>query len=178
MCIIERYSKELIRESERIFRHSSRLAQQSNIQIMQPHTNQRQKHCFNPNTNTMSVEEYFKLSVAIPFLDHLISDIGSRFSEHSKQDATLQGLLPINITSSTTFSDIEPAIALYSDDLPNPLILDEVLHRWKLRWLEVSQQGRPETLSDALKQCSPEHLPNINTLLKLFATLPLSSCSW
>ena len=66
---------------------------------------------------------------------------------------------------------------LYSDDLPNPLILDEVLHRWKLRWLEISRQGRPETLSDALKQCSPKHLPNINTLLKLFATLPLSSCS-
>ena len=182
MGIIERCSKELIREredidnySQRIFRHSSRLAQQSNIQIMQPRTNQRQQHCSNPNTT--SVEEYFKLSVAIPFLDHLISDIGSRFSEHSKRVATLQGLLPINITSSTTFSDIEPAIALYSDDLPNPLILDEELHRWKLRWLEVSQQGRPETLSDALKQCSPEHLPNINTLLKLFATLPLSSCS-
>ena len=45
------------------------------------------------------------------------------FSEHSKRVATLQGLLPINITSSTTFSDIEPAIVLYSDDLPNPLIL-------------------------------------------------------
>ena len=71
---------------------------------MQPRTNQRQ-HRSNPNTT--SVEEYFKLSVA-----------------------------------------------LYSDDLPNPLILDEELHHWKLRWLEVSQQGRPETLSDALKQCS------------------------
>lgn len=75
------------------------------------------------------------------------------------------------------FSDIEPAISLYSDDLPNPLILDEELHRWKLRWLEVLQQERPETLSEALKQCSPDDLSNIYTLLKLFATLPLSSCS-
>ena len=107
---------------------------------MQPRTNQRQQHRSNPNTT--SVEEYFKLSVAIPFLDHLISDIGSRFSEHSKRVATLQGLLPINITSSTTFSDIEPAIALYSDDLHNPLILDEELHRWKFKMARSISTGK------------------------------------
>ena len=127
--------------------------------------------------NSTSVEEYFKLAVAIPFLDHLISDINSRFSEHSKRVATLQGLLPKNITSTTTFSDIEPAITFYHDDLPNALILDEELHRWKLRWLEVPQQNRPGTLGSTLKQCSSDDLPNIKTLLKLFATLPLSSCS-
>ena len=96
MCIIEWCSKELIRESERIFRHSSRLAQQSNIKSC---TNQRQQYRSNPNTT--SVKEY---SVAIPFLDHLISDIGSCIP--SELLRTLQGLLPINITSSTILSQL------------------------------------------------------------------------
>ena len=56
-------------------------------------------------------------------------------------------------------------------------ILDEEFHRWKVRWLEVAPKERPQTLSEALKLCSPDNLPNVYTLMKLFATLPLSSCS-
>ena len=74
-------------------------------------------------------------------------------------------------------SDIESAASFYSDDLPNAGILDEEFHRWKVRWLEVVPKERPQTLSEALKLCSPDNLPNVYTLMKLFATLPLSSCS-
>ena len=38
-------------------------------------------------------------------------------------------------------------------------------------------QNRPHSISETLKVCMPESVPNIFTLLKLFATLPLSSCS-
>ena len=89
----------------------------------------------------------------------------------------MQGLLPIHITSNSSFSDIESAASFYSDDLPNAGILDEEFHRWKVGWLEVAPKERPQTLSEALKLCSPDNLPNVYTLMKLFATLPLSSCS-
>ena len=118
-----------------------------------------------------------KKSVAIPFLDHLISDISSRFSTHSKQAASLQGLLPVNIRVNTSIIDFNEVIVFYSDDLPNPNILDEELCRWKTKWLAVKLQDRPETISDTLKQCCLTSLPNIFTLLKLFGTIPLSSCS-
>ena len=61
----------------------------------------------------------WKKKVAIPFLDRLISDISSRFSTHSKQAASLQGLLPVNITVNTSIVDLNEAIVFYSDDLPN-----------------------------------------------------------
>ena len=51
------------------------------------------------------------------------------------------------------------------------------VHYCKVRWLEVAPKERPQTLSEALKLCSPDNLPNVYTLMKLFATLPLSSCS-
>ena len=93
-------------------------------------------------------------------------DISSRFSKHTKQIAALQGILPTNITP-TSFDDIEPAV---SDDLPNVSILDEELHQWKSRWLQILPDDRPETLSESLKSCCPDTLPNFYELLKIFAT--------
>ena len=83
----------------------------------------------------------------------------------------------MNITVNTSIVDLNEAIVFYSDDLPNPNILDEELCRWKTKWLAVKLQDRPETISDTLKQCCSTSLPNIFTLLKLFGTIPLSSCS-
>ena len=51
-------------------------------------------------------------------------------------------------------------------------ITDEEFCRWKSRWLSVLQKDRPETLTDSLKQCCPQSLPNTFTLLKLFSTSP------
>ena len=64
-----------------------------------------------------------------------------------------------------------------SNDLPNAQIVDEEYYHWKCQWLSVPLNKRPNTLHQSLKQCSPNNLPNLYTLLKLFATIPLSSCS-
>ena len=160
--------------SQRIYNHSCRLAEKSNIPVSTPRVSQRQQHRSNPEHS--SADDYFKKVVVIPFLDHLIADINSRFTAHSKQAASLQGLLPQNIKSNSTFSEIKEAIDYYSDDLPNSAIVDEELCRWKTKWLKVPEDDRPKTLTESLQQC-PEALSNIFNLLKIFATLPLSSCS-
>lgn len=160
--------------SQRIFQHSSRLAQKSQISISMPRIGQQQ-HRLNPQSD--SAEEYFKRTVAIPFLDYLITSITTRFNKHTTQVSALQGLLPIYISSTSSFDAIGPTVTFYSEDLPSADIIDEELHRWKSKWLKVPQNDRPKTLSETLKKCCPDTLPNIYTLLKLFATLPLSSCS-
>ena len=161
--------------SQRIFQHSCRIAEHSDISISMPRVSQRQQHRSNPEFT--SVQDFFKKTVAILFLDHLISDISLRFTAHSKQAASLQGLLPSHITPMSSFDDLQEAITYYSADLPNPNIVDEELCRWKAKWLLTPQQDRPDTLSNTLKECCPTTLPNIFTLLKIFATIPLSSCS-
>ena len=140
-----------------------------------PQISLRQQHPYNPPST--SVEEYFKLSVAIPFLDHIHSDLTSRFAAHVKQSATIQKLLLTYMKSDSSVDELKQAMDFYKEDLPNPDLVDEEYHLWKSRWLSTPQKNRPQTLSDCMKQCSPESLPNIFTLLKLFATLPLSSCS-
>uniref|UniRef100_A0A1X7UA98 TTF-type domain-containing protein n=2 Tax=Amphimedon queenslandica TaxID=400682 RepID=A0A1X7UA98_AMPQE len=159
--------------SNRIFDHCKRIAEASGVQISMPRVTKRQQNRLNPEFT--SPEDYYKKTITIPFLDHMIADIGSRFSTHTKQAASLEKILPTKINDDSALSDLSEAIKLYSDDLPNHEILDEEYSRWKSKWL-TSNDSRPATLQEALKSC-PSSLPNIHTLLKLFATIPLSSCS-
>ncbi len=103
------------------------------------------EHRSNPEYN--SAEEYFKCTVAIPFLDHLINDMSSRFDAHAKQAAPLQAILPAKLTYDSSMHDIEQAVAFYTDDLPNAAVVDEEFHLWKSRWLSVPPQERPLTLT-------------------------------
>ena len=103
----------------------------SNIPVILPCISSHQQHRSNPEHN--SVEDYFKKSIIIPFLDHLVSDISTRFTKHNKTAASIQELLPRSITSSSSFSKIEGAVAFYTADLPNPLIMDEEFCRWKTK---------------------------------------------
>ena len=72
---------------------------------------------------------------------------------------------------------IEEAVSFYNDDLPNPTIIDEEFCRWKSKWLLALTDDQPDTIVKSLKECSQAALPNIYTLIMLFATLPLSSCT-
>ncbi|CAF1521632.1 unnamed protein product [Rotaria magnacalcarata] len=56
--------------------------------------------------------EYFKLNIFIPLLDHLIVAIKDRFSEHVKKAAAISCLIPEHIADKS-YDDLLPAIELY-----------------------------------------------------------------
>ena len=99
----------------------SRNTAQSGIDLSMPCISRQQQHRSNPEHS--STEDYLK-TLVIPFLDHLIIDISSRFTAHAKQAAIIEHLLPINITSEATCANIKEVVELYSNDLPNTCILD------------------------------------------------------
>ena len=78
--------------SQRIFDHSSRLAKIANITISEPRISCHQQHRSNPEHD--SVADYFKKAILNPFLDHLISDISTRFTAHGKTAASIQECFP------------------------------------------------------------------------------------
>lgn len=73
-----------------------------------PRVNRRQQNRLNPEFT--SVEDYYKKTVTIPFLDHLIADITSRFNVHSKQAASLKKNLPSKIDENSLLTDLQEAI--------------------------------------------------------------------
>ena len=161
--------------SRRVFEHASRIAAKSDIAVSMPRVSKRQQHRSNVPADTP--EEYMQRSVLIPFLDHLIMDMNSRFEKHVEKASKIEGLLPTKLSPETTFDSIREAVELYSSDLPDPEVVDEEFSRWKSKWTAVLVSERPASLQDCLKACSPDRFPNLFTLLKLFAVLPLSSAS-
>ena len=94
------------------------------------------------NPPSTSLEEYFKLSVTIPT---------TSFAAHVEQSAAMQKLLP---AYDSSVGELEEAVAFYKDDLP-----------------VIPEYKRPKTLSECMKQCCPESLPNVFTLLKLLLSV-------
>ena len=125
----------------------STAAERSEITVSMPRVSLRQQHRSNPPST--SVEESFKLSVTIPFLDHIHSDLVTRFAAHVKQSATIQTLIPAYIKSDSFVDELKEAVAFYEEDLPNADLVDEY-HLWKSRWLSTPQLDRSRALSEAM----------------------------
>ena len=83
------------------------------------------------NTETSRIsfsETVLNHTVVIPFLNHVINNLSTRFSTHAKQVVSIQSLLPMKITLAFTMQNIEQAAAFYFSDLPNLAIVDEEFH--------------------------------------------------
>ena len=115
------------------------------------------------NPEFTSIEDYYKKTVTMPFLYHLIADITLRFNAHSKKAASLKKCLASKISDKSSLTDLQEAIQFYSYVLPNSEILDEEFCWWKSMWLHVSKENQPGTLKDALMKCCSSSLPNIYT---------------
>ena len=173
---VEKCAKELKRLrrnvcdfSSRIYAHACTIARKCDIAISTPRISRHQQHRANQPT-----ESVVKVSILIPLLDHLISELSNRFDAHTKQATLLQYLIPHKIVQSTSCANIDQAVLYYKDDLPNSCIVVEEFARWKQKWIAMLLNKKPEK---SLKECCPSSLSNLFTLLKIFATIPMSACS-
>ena len=86
------------------------------------------------NAPCESIEQYFLRNMAIPFLDHVITELEVGFSPLTTTSSTLIGLVPSVFSAHGQEVDITSAVQLYKDDLPSPELLDQELLRWKFQW--------------------------------------------
>ena len=126
--------KELPEESFRVvFEKASNTADLNGIPITVPRTCSRQSH--RNNAKVSSPEEYYRLAIFVPLLDHFITDLSSRFNGTLKNVFALQGLIPSNLSGYSN-DEILQAATIYEQDLPC-LSMDEVLSElsmWRGRW--------------------------------------------
>lgn len=127
------------------------------------HQTKRNNINANVNQNPM---EWFKITIFIPFLDHMIQELKSRFS----------GLIPIHKDSYSTEAILNAAM-FYDQDLlsSSDLVLKAEINLWKTKWNKI-ETNIPHTAVTSLPYCE-EYFPNIKILLQLFATLPVSTAT-
>lgn len=98
----------------------------------------------------------------------------SRFSVHSRIVTHLWSLIPKFIVSYS-FSDLQPAIAIYANFLESEQAVQGEFDIWKKRWAD--KVDCPDTAIDALAVCDIDFFPNIGRLLQITATFPVTSAS-
>ena len=148
----------------------------------QPH---RETHPFS------SSSEYYKKSVTIPIVDHLLTEMNSRFTNESLVTYTglyiIQSKLISLVSGGHSWKDkVMPFLKFYEDDLPNPKAIDAELCLWEKYWV-LNKEKCPSNVESIMSSLPPSnilsamtaiHFPgfeNIKVVLRILATLPITS---
>lgn len=150
------------------------LAESQNITVSTPRIAQRQAHRANVPAETPEI--YYRRNVMLPFLDHILSEMDTRFNELHKKIVKLLVLVPSVLAQSESIDPIQDIAEVYSTDLPMPSSLSVEWQRWKQKWRLVPECDRPDTLRKALVECDKDCYPNIKVLLSVACTLPVTVC--
>ena len=172
---LEKVRNEVDIRRTRWFDEAESLAESVGTSPEQPRTVGRQVHT--PNTPADSPSEYYKRVVTIPFLDHLKSQIQTRFSENNLDVMDAVYGLPQNVLIypdwQTRFTKY---LEMYRHDLPQPRFLDTELEMWSQR-CQMEKSPLPQKLTDVLPFVDKISFPNIYTAFQIFATIPVTSCT-
>lgn len=152
-----------------------------NINESLPRTVGQQQHRNNIPATTES--EYYKRTLTIPMLDHLIAEMKERFQfDTSCILNQVRLLLPSELVKSTesttlTQKDIPDLIRLYGDDIPSVPSLDSELHCWQTKWRSTAAEGvvLPSNPVKTLTIINGDFYPNIQKLFQIICTLGVTS---
>ena len=120
--------------------------------------------------------EYYCHSISIPLLDHLLSEMNSRFGKH--QQTALLGLsivpsILITLPAEDCSSKVKQLAELYENDLPSPECIESEVHSWRIKWQkhlkEHGETSLPSSPILTIRQVS-SMFPNINVLVKILCT--------
>ena len=111
----------------------------------------------------------------VPFLDHITTEMETRFGPVHQTKIKLLALTP-SIAATSSHASIEDVSELYKTYLPSHHLLSTEFNRWKIKCSSLPPDKRPDTLQTALQFCNEDAFPNIYVLLVIACTLPVTTC--
>ena len=158
----------------RLYQEVLRIATLMQCSEARPRLCSRQRN--RDNTPSESVAEYWKRTVAIPFLDIVCSEIQSRFSIEKRAHYELCALIPSVITAKTS-EEIAELTKVLKDKwdhlLPTPSAFEMEMSRWAHHCNHVKEEKSVRSLLSL--HADATFFPNIRELLKILAVLPMGS---
>ena len=145
---------------------------------------QKQKN--RDNVPGESPEVYFRRSIGVPFLDVLINHLDVRFgATQTKVLEDLRRILPSSVIKFSNDTRLATPLDVsfttnwiddmcFLEDLPSPNDLLQEIHNWTNRWMR-HESPLPDNPADALHYAHTTLYPNINRLLRIFCTLPVTT---
>lgn len=117
------------------------MASKIGTELKKPRTVSVQRNRSNVQTDT--VEDYFRLSIYLPFLDFIINEIHCRFPKTEMNPiGKLQMLLPGLGKFPKNYEDsVLEGAKLYKNDLPNFDALKDELSIWRHMWSSSAERS-------------------------------------
>ena len=156
---------------QRCYDYAIRICNLIGIEPSMPRITEKRIH--REYTPAATPYNYYRVNVCSLFLEHLTESIYQRYDKYNLMTLRLMGLVPSVIAVKDEVSIFE-AYPFYKDDLPCPNLLDEESRRWKNKWRTEIPSSRANSVAKSLKLCDQGSFPNI--LLKIAATIPVTSC--
>ena len=133
------------------------------------------------NHPVQSKEDYYRVSVTIPYLNHLVSQMKLRFSTHHLVRAKGFALVPAIMKEQSDdakrwSANVKSFLDNCKSDLPHPLGIDAELDLWRMHWNREDVIQLPDKIYQTLKVTDKMIFPNIYTALKILAALPITTC--
>jgi len=162
-----------------LFSTAEHLAKEIGEDIKIPRVTHFQQH--RANYELTSAENYYRVSVFIPFIDHFISQLEIRFTKHKNTLSIIQNFIPNKLiqlseneieTSTEVMSKQWPVVISSCDNIVNKEVL-----LWKQRWIAAAEDKLPCTFIDAINCCDELLFPKVYQYLKIGATLPVTVAS-
>lgn len=134
------------------------------------------RQIYRSNFNAQTPEEYYRLSVFIPWIDNFISHLHEKFLKHKKLLQSFASVVPNGMQPTQEENQLFIALSkTFSNDFGprSDNILRAELHLW---YMKISGMNK-ETKSpiELLNVCDQNTFPNVFEILKVYATLPVST---
>ena len=134
------------------------------------------------NYKASDPSSYFKVSLTIPLLDQIITELRSRFSLDHRIHLKSNFIIPSVVVKNKSWKEnIIEFSKNYESDLPQVINLTTELDQWEIFWRQEICKGVrvPDTISETLTVINPKKdwYPNIYAILCLVAVVPSSSNS-
>lgn len=127
-------------------------------------------------------EEYFRRTVYIPLLDSITTDLKDRLSVDTMNLFGLGVFMPKSEYTQEDIFNVKKLSEFYSHYLgvPASTVVTEYqlwISKWKRELRENSDLKVPSCVVTSIEVCDYDLYPNVNTLLKILATLPISAAT-
>ena len=162
-----------------LYMEAVNLANKVSLEPSMPRIVQRQAHRANAAATTP--EQYYKINLTRVFLDHCLQQLNSRFQDEINLCNKGLSIIPSVLLEHSLVwkQNVKDFCHHYRQDIPNIVGLDAELQLWERMWQVQQVEGAniPDRISNTLEVIDQEAFVNIYTILKILATIPISSAS-
>ncbi|XP_050500964.1 52 kDa repressor of the inhibitor of the protein kinase-like [Diabrotica virgifera virgifera] len=155
-----------------IIKTVSEISAKYDIELRKPRLASKQTQ--RSNVQTDSVQDYFRITIYIPYIDLFLTHIQDRFLNHRKILSNFACLFPNkmkNFNEESCAQLFEPYSSILRDD-SRDIWVDEV-KLWRQR---IAGKNVKNSL-EALDVCNGDAFPNVHQMLRILAVLPVTTAT-